>query len=47
MIEAIKETVKWFREDPKEALGSLLVMIMLFGFLYVALWFDAIISGRV
>jgi len=47
MTEAIKKTVKWFKEDPKEAFANLLVMIMLFGFLYTTIWIDAIISGRV
>ena len=47
MIKEMKELIKMFREDPKEAFGSLFVMILIFAFLYVALWFDAIISGRV
>jgi hypothetical protein len=47
MVNEFKELVKHFKEDPKEAIGSLVVVILLFAFLYAALWFDAIISGRV
>lgn len=47
MINEFKELVKYFKEDPKEAIGSVIVLILLFGFLYAILWFDAIISGRV
>lgn len=47
MVNEFKELIKHFKEEPKEAIGNLVVVILLFGFLYVALWFDAIISGRV
>jgi hypothetical protein len=47
MMHELKELVKAFKEDPKEMIGSVVVLLLLFGFLYVSLWFDAIISGRI
>jgi hypothetical protein len=47
MIHELKELVKAFKEDPKEMIGSIVVLLLLFGLLYVSLWFDAIISGRI
>jgi hypothetical protein len=35
------------KEDPKEFYGSVAVVIVGFTFFYFALWFGAIIEGRV
>jgi hypothetical protein len=51
MKQDIKEmftTLNEFRkEDPKEFYSSIALMVFVFGFLYVGLWFAAIVEGRV
>jgi len=46
-MHELKEMVKFFKEDPKEAIGSVVVLLLLFGLFYVSIWLEAIISGRV
>jgi hypothetical protein len=47
MIQELKELWIIIKEDPKEFVVSLITILLLFGLFYVAVWLDAIISGRV
>jgi hypothetical protein len=47
MIQELKELWITIKEDPKEFVVSLITILLLFGLFYVAVWLDAIISGRV
>lgn len=44
MIRTLNEARK---EDPKEFWGGIVVMISIFGMMYVGLWAIAILQGRV
>jgi hypothetical protein len=47
LIGMLKELNEVRKQDPKEFYGSIAFVVLLFGGFYVAIWAEAILSGRV
>jgi len=47
MKQMFLELGGWAKENPKEFIANVLFVVGLFAFLYYAMWFGAIIEGRV
>lgn len=45
-MKELKELITWFKEDPKDAISSTLLIILSFVLLYCFLWLGAILQGN-
>ena len=45
-MKELKELITWFKEDPKDAIFSTVLIISAFALLYCFLWLGAILQGN-
>lgn len=45
-MKELKELLTWFKEDPKDAILSTVLIILAFVLLYCFLWLGAIFQGN-
>lgn len=45
-MKDLKELIAWFKQDPKDAISSTLLIILVFALLYCLIWLGAILNGN-
>lgn len=45
-MKEIKELITWFKQDPKDAISSTLLILSVFALLYCLIWLGAILQGN-
>lgn len=45
-MKELKELITWFKEDPKDAITSTVLIITAFALFYFLIWLGAILQGN-